>query len=202
MAEPSEIVAVTGLDPAVVHSLVRALTAVDRRSARPADEPVVAENVDRREAEFADHLRAQVNAEVQLDEVRGDVLQLRVGVTALREELAATEERRAELHERLAHGRSDAAEQLAALSHARAQHARLERRKSDLEQALARGERKLSNLQRERVSVGDAHGELAESVTGLVSRVQRLVQAASSVGEEVDHSPPPGKEVHRERFRR
>ena len=92
MAEPSEVVAVTGLDPSVVDAILAAVgrtSRVPRKAAPKAPHGSAA--ADPPEAELAQKLRDQVEAEVRMDEVRGDILELRTRLATLGDELHAAE---------------------------------------------------------------------------------------------------------------
>jgi hypothetical protein len=183
MARPDEIVAVTGLSPAVVDALVAALGSdADSRAPSTCAEPSVPSAADPLQAELAQSLRVQVDTEVQLDELRGEILQRRLSVAALSEEASTAEQRCGELRQQLLRSRKEGADRLATLASARAQRAKLERRQAEQKDAVVRAEQKLIELERERASEEQAQGLTAESLGTLVSRLRRMVEQASAAG--------------------
>jgi hypothetical protein len=200
MAERSEVVAVTGLDPSVVEAI---MAAVGRSShaPRPAlpSPPERSTATDPLEAELATKLGAQVEAEVQIDEVRGDILELRTRLATLADELAASERRRRELDERRAEIRSEIAERLATLGGVRAERVRLERAQANHEAARARWQRELDRLGREHASVDDAQRDAAVGIAGLVADVERISRTVAQAEDRVTGPWPPGAGRGRER---
>jgi hypothetical protein len=203
MAERSEVVAVTGLDPKVVDALLAAVgggshslpsepdlppvsfQAHPRSASLRADQDARASRADPLEAELANKLSAQVEAEVRVDEVRGDILELRTRLAALGDELAEWERRCRELGERRAETRNRIAERLAELAGKRAERARLERAQANHEAMLGRAARDLERLGYEHATVDDAQRIAAVGVASLVADVERLSRAVAQAEDRV-----------------
>jgi DNA repair exonuclease SbcCD ATPase subunit len=197
MAEPSEVVAVTGLDPSVVDAIMAAVGRSSRAPKRAAPSPPGGSAAaDPPAADLAEKLRAQVEAEVRVDEVRRDILELKTRLGTLAEELQAAERRAAELAERRAELRTEIAERLASLSAERAERARLERAREELELKLGQWQKELERLGRERASVDDEQRDAAAGIASLVADVERISRAVARAEERV--TSPAGSRRGRE----
>ena len=197
MAEPSEVVAVTGLAPSVVDAILAAIGGSSRKRGAPSP-PHGSTSADPLEAELAAKLRAQVEAEVRVDEVRGHILELRTGLGHLGDELRAAERRAAELAERRVELRTELAERLASLSAERAERARLERTGVELEAKLSHWQRELEHLGRERASVDDEQRDAAVGIASLVAEVERISHAVAQAEDRVTAPRPTGARRGRE----
>ncbi len=193
MAERSEVVAVTGLDPSVVDAIMRAIGRTSRSPRRPAPPPV-STATDPLGAALAEKLRAQVEAEVRVDEVRRDILETRTRLRALGDELGAAERRARELAERRDELRTELAKRLASLSAERAERARLERTRVELDQKLRRWHDELERLGRERTSVDDEQRDAAAGIANLVADVERISRAVTQAEHRVTGPRRRGRE--------
>lgn len=183
MADPDEIVAVSGLDASVVARILRAVSGGDE----PADpNSGLEENVvelpleaGSLRAQLEQKLRAQVEAEAALEEVQARVKRLRARIDALKEELAAAEQRRDEAQQRLADLDDELAERIAALADLRADRGKLARKRELCEENLRREEQRLAELNAEHEAALAEEARFDEGVAGLVEKVERMLESAN-----------------------
>ena len=188
MADAYEIVAVTGLDRATVNGLLKRVLgspgeAPSPASAAPPAARASAVRVERQNAarpasapkELADKLRAQVDMEASVDELRAEILRARLNVAGSRERVAAAERRRDRLRNDLLQKRELLANELTRLTEARLALVRLERERSEQRAELEAATRRLGELKRKQARFSEEQNELTAAVSGLVQRVSQSI---------------------------
>jgi len=183
IADPDEIVAVTGLDASVVARILRAVG----REVEPEDpSDGLEENVvelpleaGSLRAQLEQKLHAQVEAEAALEEVQARVKRLRARIATLQEELAAAEERRDQAQQQLSELDDELAERIAALADLRADRGKMARKRELCEEALRREEQRLAELTAEHEAALAEEARFDEGVAGLVEKVERMLESAN-----------------------
>lgn len=197
MADPGEIMAVSGLEAAVVARIVAAVAEQDGASSPeepavtreggptgdtlPGDEPAAAD-------ELETWLRRQVESELVIEERKGQLLHLRTNLLELQGQLAGAEAERASLEKSLARARTNFGDKLKTLSQFETRKARIEKKHSALGRELERITGQINNLQRQSQAVQDEQARFSVRVTSVTRTLDRLVR--SSRGESSPGSRP------------
>jgi hypothetical protein len=176
IADPREIVAVTGLDATVVGELVRLLAeaAPEGRSSPPMP-PARAVSL---ETKLEQKLRAQVELEMGNEELRTTALRLRTDIDALRRELDLVLARRDALRTSVADERDRVAHGLAALGRLKASQLELRRQQEARLTALDQAVTRTATLERERDAARQENERVARDITLVARRVDGLLQSA------------------------
>jgi chromosome segregation ATPase len=180
MASPEEVVAVSGLDAAVVDRLLAAV-APKRDEARADSAQNVVElplQPDRLRSQLEGKLRAQVDAEAALDEVQAQIHRLRVRTAALAEEIESAEREREELQRELARAEKEVAESLSVLADARAERDDMAKKNALAEEALHAEEHRLGRLREAHRNARAEQNQFDEEVEGLLERLERMLETA------------------------
>jgi len=176
--DPGEVQAVSGLDRPTVDRLFRALQrASNVKSEQPAPAPPAPPGEAAREPEIGPLLEAQVDLELRLEDDRGKLLRLRIRIRELRKELAATEQRREELHRVAAEAKQAVVGQLVTLARAESDRDELERKATDLNLDLERLAARLATLEDERRQALEDDVRIAEEVGALARRVNGVLRS-------------------------
>jgi hypothetical protein len=174
MAEPQEIVAVTGLDRTTVDRIVRGIRAQRSESANPARADVGPAADDALERE----LRSQVEVELSIEELRGEVMRLRLRVESLRGELRSVAARRDQLRGALGEARDHVGRRLGLLGSAKAHNEQLARQLASARGTLERARQRATDLERARGIAEEEYFELTRNIAECAQRVSRLSAAA------------------------
>jgi hypothetical protein len=184
MAKPDEIGAVTGLGPDIVQNLLEVLSE-EEASAAPPQEPQAVEKAAGMPAEVESlhqqvlgKLRAEVEAESFLEELKTEVRRLRSRVLERRAQLNSLEESLGATKRslRLLSGRM--AERSASIDEIRAKRDALARRCASSEEKMHREEIRIEALSREKRSLREQLAGLGGAVGGLLGslgKMRRLV---------------------------
>ncbi len=184
MARPDEICAVTGLGPDIVQNLLEALSE-EESSVAPPREPQPVEKAEGLPAEVESlheqllgKLRAEIEAEYSLEELKTEVRKLRSRVLERRAQLHSLEESLDETKRslRLLSGRM--AERSAFIGEIRAKRDALARRCAASEEKMHREEIRIEALGRERRSLREKSAGLGRAIGGLLGslgKMRRLV---------------------------
>ncbi len=174
-AELDEVVAVTGLTAEVAERVLGAVSPQPAGEARVVELPLEGDAL---RLQLQHKLRAQVEAEAALDEVKDEVQRLRARTAAAVEELQAAEARLDQLERELVEAGDVLGERVAGLANARADRTESSRRRADALAALAREEEQLAALRDELAAMAAAEDRFGEGVEGLVAEVERMLEAA------------------------
>jgi hypothetical protein len=188
MADPDEIVAVSGLGSDVVAAILGSLGG-SKKSARKRATPRAAADSEANVLELAvgpEALRGQLErshskktaSEASLAAARAEVQRLRQRLPELRDELGAAEDRRAQLDEAMSQLRAKTAQRIDDLENARAARREIAGKHSAAEQAVDAQRRRLLELRAEREAAVDERRRLDTEVAGLVERVRRMLDNA------------------------
>jgi hypothetical protein len=128
------------------------------------------------EAELAEKLRAQVESEAMLEEVRVEVERLRVSTATLRSDVVSAERQRAQSRRELARARDRLTDRIALLAQAHERREQLADDLADSGRAVSREEARIAELRRQRNALQDEQARLADKVANLVGRIKRLSQ--------------------------
>lgn len=230
IADPGEVVAVTGLDRPTVDRLLELLLKESADSAAqpeseaprapapaepsedgngraegapaasveaPAKLPVEAPNHDERELNagapslpkgLEDKLRAQVEIEVSLDDLRAQILRTRLAIATAKERKKAAEHQRNRLESRLSDMRGRLGSKLSRLTSARLEQVKLERMRAEQKQALEDAARRIADLQRECEALDTERKQLADAISNLVRKIAQVKNALHAP--EQEHSSP------------
>jgi hypothetical protein len=187
MADAHEIVAVTGLDRTTVNDLLkRVLGSLGEAPSPTSAAPPAATGRARVQPPkpprpppapkgLADKLRAQVDIEASVDEVRAEILRARLNLASAKERVEAAERRRDRLRSELMRKRELLADELTRLTEARLAVVRLERERSDQRAELETATRRLAELKRKQARLSAQQIELTNAVSGLVRRVSQSI---------------------------
>lgn len=182
MAETDEIVAVTGLEVAVVERMLDVLSRRDRSAPAPA---APAGNVvemqlgdDALRTQLTRKLRAQVDLEATTEELRAEVSRLRAHTAELATQLDDLAGAHAELDRALGRAGEREADAAARLRVLRGQRERLARRVATGQKAIETEEQRILDLRRSRQSLVDEESRFDREVTGIVKRVERMLRTA------------------------
>jgi len=129
-------------------------------------------------ANLSAKLRAQVEAEAALNEVRVEVQRLRALVASHREDMATAENTREDKRAALDRLRDRLADRLTALGETRAGRDELDSKLIDTEDTLRQAERRIAKLREQRQELLDEAARSAQEVADLVQRVERLLDSS------------------------
>ena len=184
VASAQEVVAVTGLDAKVVKRLLELLLGSpgeDRSSAEvaqrlepagPAAAAAPAAPVPAAPKKLADQLRAQVEIEASVDELRAEILRERLRIAALKERVGAAERQRDRLERELSQKREHLNAGLVRLSGARVERERLESERVERLQALETMTRRIAALRAKDQAVSAERAALRTALSGLSHRIE------------------------------
>ena len=203
MADPKEIMAVSGLDAAAVEVVVRAVSQAHPEAAGAIDAPLsegvpappgapspelrLAPNDASADASSSIDslleamLRRQVESELELEQLRGQVLRLRTNLQNLRAELGLACAEREALQKKLLDARTAVGQKLQALTHLEAQGADLQRQEAAEKQHVARITRHVSTLEGEWDSTDQERRRLADEVERVTQTVDQLLDKSRNV---------------------
>jgi len=184
MAKPDEIAAVTGLGPDIVANLLKVL-AEEETPAAPPQEPQAVEKTAGMPAELEslheqvlEKLRAEVEAESFLEELKTEVRRLRSRVSERRAQLNSLDENLEETRQALRRLSSRIAERSAFIDEIRSRRDDLARRCASSEEKMRREEIRIEALSNERRSLREQVLGLGRAVGGLLGslgKMRRLV---------------------------
>lgn len=184
MAKPDEIAAVTGLGPDIVQNLLKVL-AEEESPAAPPQEPKAAgraagmpTEVESLHEQVLEKLRAEVEAESSLEELKTEVRKLRSRVLERRAQLNSLEESLEETKKALRMLSGRMAERSAFIDEIRAKRDALARRCASSEEKMRREEIRIEALSHERRSLREQAIGLGRAVGGLLGslgKMRRLV---------------------------
>jgi hypothetical protein len=187
MADPQEIVAVSGLDRATVNALLKRVLGSSSEAPSPASAPpqvrASAVRVERQSAarvaslpeELAHKLRAQVDIEASVDELRAEILRARLNVASSKERSQAAARRRDRLRSELLQKRELLAKELTRLTEARLALVRLERARAEQQAELDAATRRVVELKKKQARFSAEQSELTVAVSDLVQRVSQSI---------------------------
>lgn len=173
MADPQEIVAVSGLDASVVAEVVRALG--ESREPESPDEPSEAQALDN---ELERALRAQAELELGIEQANADLLRLRASVAERRRLIDVARERREAFEASLRDERARVAHQLARLAELERERVRLAREQAAANERIVAARSRAEALTREHTRAGEECERLAEALTVVTTKVGGLVRSA------------------------
>jgi len=184
MAKPDEIAAVTGLGPDIVANLLKVL-AEEETPAAPPQEPQAVEKTAGMPAELEslheqvlEKLRAEVEAESFLEELKTEVRRLRSRVSERRAQLNSLDENLEETRQALRRLSSRIAERSAFIDEIRSRRDDLARRCASSEEKMRLEEIRIEALSNERRSLREQVLGLGRAVGGLLGslgKMRRLV---------------------------
>lgn len=188
MADPDEIVAVSGLDAAVVDTILARLgqdaAAVEADAAEPAEVAQPPHNVVELplhdgvlRSQLEHRLRAEVEAEAAVREATAQVQRLRARVSELRSDVRDAEQRRSQRAQELASAGDRLSEQLARRRRLRAQRSELALKAADTDEAWRNEERRMEQLRKQHEAGRDAQARLSREIAGLEAQVKRLLES-------------------------
>lgn len=182
MADPREIMAVSGLSAGVVERIVAAVTG--RASAAvpdgppqapeyagSTDEPAPADELERL-------LRRQVDGELEIEERKGQLLRARTKLLELGDQLAGAKAERAALEKALATARTNSGDKLKTLSHFETRKSRIEEEHRARRHELDRIESRISDLERRSQAVEDERARFSERVSVATRTLERIVKSS------------------------
>lgn len=177
MADPDEVVAVSGLDSEVVATILASLADSTSPSAKTnvVQLAVAPESLRK---QLSRNREQQTTSETALAEARAEVQSLRQRLCELRDALAAAKSRQDQLYETLPQLRAKASESVAALKDARAARREFADRHSDTERAVSAREQRILDLRSERKAAIEERQQLDREVAGLVAKVRRILDNA------------------------
>lgn len=181
MARFDEIVAVTGLSAEQVKTLLAALNvgagrateATATPSAAPVSEAVTQPG--RVDAELAKTLRAQVEEEVELGELRVDVLRAQELLDGLQQALVVAERNQERLHRTFSDSCDRLADRIEVLCKARAKLEDQKRNKEAQQMTLERLRDEVRALDSEERRAHDEHTKLSQRMDALVESVEQML---------------------------
>jgi hypothetical protein len=182
MADTDEVVAVTGLDVAVVE---RVLDALSRRELPAPAGDAPAENVvemqlgeEALRTQLGRKLHAQVELEAEIEELRAEVAQLRTRAAELNAQLEALAPERTELDRALGRAGEREAQAAAHLRALRGQREHLAGRLAAAQEGIGAQERRILELRRTQQKMVEEETRFDREVTGIVKRVERMLRTA------------------------
>lgn len=188
MADPKEIMAVSGLPAAIVERLI---AAVAEKAPAPVDPPPQASPSPppphrqgqpegapaAPEERLETLLRQQVESELDIEQRRAQLLRLRTNLHDLREQLTSTEGERLTLEKRVTQANTKFADQLHTLSQIEIHRARLQQRHATLCRELDAIASRISHLEQLRLGVQEERNRFSERLLGATERVGKLVDS-------------------------
>jgi hypothetical protein len=179
MADPGEIVAVSGLDAAVVAEIVRALAAQPQPQPEPTVMPAEAASAPPGlEAKLELAWRAQVELELSLEQARADLLQLRTKIAERRHELGDAHARREALRASIRDQRSRIARRLARLAELKTEHGLLLARQRAATERATEARARADALSRANNLEIEECALLARDLTFVTTKVGALLRSA------------------------
>jgi hypothetical protein len=178
MADPGEIVAVSGLDAAVVDRMLDALATRHGRPLKRKAAPPPRKDPDRTATPLDAAIREQVENEALVDQRRAEVLRARLELTDLRSDLVAAQSETKNLSGRLAQSREQVASGLARVAELQIAQGAMKKRLEAARKAVATSESRLSELRAVRDSVQRDFEALASGLASIRERVASLMRDA------------------------
>lgn len=195
MADPREIVAVSGLDAGVVQRVVNAVAEQPPAPAqqRPVSSPLAsappAPDTPTGDDTLETLLRRQVEDELALEEKRGQLLRLRIQLSELRNQLAHAETERVALEKQLIGVRTEFGDNLHTLSQIGTHRARVEQEHAALLDELGRIAKRISDLEQRRRAVQDERVRFSARVSSVAQTVNKLIDSSQGETWASAHSP-------------
>ncbi len=195
IADPDEIVAVSGLDATVVAKILAGLGeaaapaqvdgADEGDEGHDADDEAPLQNVvelplhdGSLRSQLEHRLRAEVEVEAAAREVTAKVQRLRARASELRADLRKAERRRDQRLEELASAGERLSGQMAERGRLRARRGELALKVADSEETWRKEEQRIQQLQREDEAARDVQARFSRDVAGLAEQVKRLLESA------------------------
>lgn len=175
MAKPDEIAAVTGLGSDIVENLLKVLATEETPAAPPPEIPAEVESL---HEQVLEKLKAEVEAESSLEDLKAGIRRLRSRVLERRAQLNALDESLDEMQKAFRLLSDRMAERAAFIDEVRAQRDNLARCCAASEESMRQEEIRIEALSQERRSLKEQAGDLSRAVGGLLGslgKVRRLV---------------------------
>jgi hypothetical protein len=182
MADPGEIVAVSGLSADVVAEIVRALSEPPTEMAQ--FEPDTAGTPEARlAAKLETSLREQLELELAIERARGELLRARTGVAEHQHQIAAANERRESLRVALRDERAQIARRLARLAEVKAEEARLVREQESAKEHARLTRSRADTLEHDHTVALQECELLTKELTVLTLEMSGLLESARARSE-------------------